>query len=173
MNDRELLAATAAGDDTAFELLVRRHTDRVWRLAWSLLRDSDAAHEAVQDTWLKAYRAAATFRGDAQVTTWLHSICHRTCLDRLRRNTLQVVPLRDTDAPVDVGPDTEVGALIVDAVDALPPDERIAFLLVDHQGYRCDEAAGIVEVPASTFRSRLSRARTKLAASLEADGVTA
>src|SRR5688572_31306981 len=82
--DGALVARAAAGEEAAFELLVRRHSTALWRLAHMLLGDRFAADEAVQDTFVKAYRALGSFRGESSLATWLGAICRRTCIDRLR-----------------------------------------------------------------------------------------
>jgi RNA polymerase sigma-70 factor, ECF subfamily len=71
VDDSTLVARAASGDEAAFELLIRRHTDAVWRMAITLLADSQVAEEAVQDTFIKAYRGLSGFRGEAAVRTWL------------------------------------------------------------------------------------------------------
>lgn len=166
MDDHELLKQAAAGDESAFELLVRRHTDAAWRMARSMLRDDFAAEEAVQDTFLKAYRNLHTFRGEAKVSTWLLSICHRTCIDRLRLKRANVVSLEEVRRERGREERTDLKVAVEDALAKLPADEREGFLLVEVVGHSREEAAEIVGVPASTMRSRVSRAREKLARSL-------
>lgn len=163
MEDTELATRAAEGDDAAFELIVRRHTDAVWRFARSTLKDDGTAEEAVQDTFLKAHRALGTFRGDAALRTWLVSICHRTCLDRLRRKRLDVVPLEQVREQRGRDERHELRLWLEEALGELPDDERQAFTLVHVLGYSREEAAEIVEVPPSTMRSRVSRARERLA----------
>lgn len=166
MEDAALVARAAAGDDTAFELLVRRNTDPVWRLARTILRDDFAAEEAVQDTFLKAHRALSSYRGDASVKTWLCSICHRACIDRLRKKQAQVVPLESIREQRAREQQVELRLVIEEALDELSSDERRAFELVHVLGYSREEAAAIVDVPPSTMRSRVTRARERLAESI-------
>ncbi|HVF06482.1 MAG TPA: sigma-70 family RNA polymerase sigma factor [Frankiaceae bacterium] len=169
-DDAALVRRAAGGDVLAFETLVRRHTDAVWRVARSMLRDDFAAEEAVQDTFLRAYRALGTFRGDAAVRTWLVSICTRVCVDRLRLRRPEVVPLEEAAARR-TAPDPDDRVQLDAAVRGLAPDERAAFLLVDVLGYTSGEAAAVAGAPASTLRSRLGRAREQLAAALAPAGV--
>jgi len=166
MDDPVLVEKAAAGDQAAFEVLVRRHTDMVWRMARSLMRDDFAAEEAVQDTFLKAYRNLHTFRGESKFTTWLLTICHRNCIDRLRLKRAQVVSLDEMrrEHGREERPDLKVA--IDAALAQLPDDEREAFVLVEVVGHTREEAADIVGVPASTMRSRVSRARERLAEAL-------
>src|SRR5947209_13388036 len=84
-DDRARLARDTAGDPEAFGELVVRHRDRLWRVALRTLGDPDDAADAVQDALVSAYRSAATFRGDAAVTTWLHRITVNACIDLARR----------------------------------------------------------------------------------------
>src|SRR5436305_4769963 len=83
--DRALLARHVDGDRAAFGELVRRHQDRLWRVALRTLGNPDDAADAVQDALVSAYRAAAAYRGEAAVTTWLHRIVVNACLDLVRR----------------------------------------------------------------------------------------
>jgi RNA polymerase sigma-70 factor (ECF subfamily) len=166
MEDAALVARAAAGDGTAFELLVRRNADPVWRLARTILRDDFAAEEAVQDTFLKAHRALSSYRGDASVKTWLCSICHRACIDRLRKKQAQVVPLEALRQQKAREEHVELRLVIEEAMEELSDDERRAFELVHVLGYSREEAAAIAGVPPSTMRSRVTRARTRLAESI-------
>ena len=168
-DDASLARRAASGDVAAFEALVRRHTASVWRVARSMLRDDFAAEEAVQDTFLRAHAALGTFRGEAAVRTWLVSICHRVCIDRLRLKRAETVPL-DEVAARRVTPEPDERLHLDAAVRRLAVDERAAFLLVDVLGYTGAEAAEIVGTPASTMRSRVARAREQLAADLAPTG---
>src|SRR5438067_11261719 len=84
-DDRTLLSRHVSGDRDAFGELVRRHRDRLWRVALRTLGNPEDAADAVQDALLSAFRAAPGFRGDAAVTTWLHRIVVNACLDLVRR----------------------------------------------------------------------------------------
>jgi RNA polymerase sigma-70 factor (ECF subfamily) len=163
VDDSTLVARTVSGDEAAFELLVRRHTDAVWRMAITLLADNQAAEEAVQDTFVKAYRGLAGFRGEAAVRTWLLAICHRCCIDHLRLRRARVVSLeqaREVRARED---DADLRMMLQRAVETLPADEREAFRLVHVLGLSREDAASVAGVPSSTMRSRVARARKRLA----------
>lgn len=166
MDDHALARTAAEGDDHAFETLVRRHTDAAWRMAWSLTRDDFLAEEIVQDTFLKAYRNLDSFRGEAKFSTWLLSICHRTCIDRLRLEKARVVPLDEARGLHRPAERTDLKVAIEQALERLPDEERQAFTLVEVVGHTREDAASIVGVPSSTMRSRVSRARRKLARAL-------
>ena len=166
MDDSTLIASAASGDDLAFELLVRRHTDAVWRLARSLLRDNSAAEEAVQETFLKAYRALGRFRPGAPARTWLLVICNRTCIDQLRTRRGSIVSLDELRQVRSPQPSPEFRMMFRTAMEDLPLQQRQAFALVAVLGYSREEAAEIACVPASTMRSRVQRARELLAEAL-------
>jgi RNA polymerase sigma-70 factor, ECF subfamily len=177
LTDGGLVAATLAGDPRAFEELMRRHYAAVWRVAFLSARDQMAAEEIAQDTFLKAYGALGQWRGDAALLTWLCTICRRLCIDRARPKRPDAVSIEEAgpgrwpvaQAWAEITPERfDLRA----ALDALPGEEREAFLLVHHYGYSSFEAADLVGVPASTLRSRAGRARQRLADAL-ADRPTA
>jgi RNA polymerase sigma-70 factor (ECF subfamily) len=163
-SDLELSLEAAEGDEAAFELLVHRHVENVWRLARFLLADDFEAEDAVQETFVKAYRSRRSFRGEASYRTWLLSICHRTCVDHLRRRSPEVVSLSALRQERAAEETLELRLLIEEGIELLPTEERHAFVLVHVLGYSREEAARICDVPASTLRSRVSRARERLAA---------
>ncbi len=181
--DAQLLAAHCAGDPQAFTEIVRRHRDRLWAVALRTTGDPEEASDALQDALISAYRRADSFRGDSAVTTWLHRIVVNASLDRLRRRAVRPwVPLpeetgeagdrsqlADTAAlidPRDALDARETSLEIGAALDELPPDQRLAIVLVDLEGWSVEEAAAIMECPTGTVKSRCSRGRAKLAARL-------
>lgn len=171
MEDADLVQRAAEGDEIAFELLVRRHTDALWRLARILLNDRFAAEEAVSDACFRAYKALGQYRGDAPVRAWLLAICRRACLDRLRLRRPHVVSLDVARARAGREDQADLRIALGQAVTRLSPEEREAFTLVDVLGHSGEEAAAVVGVPASTLRSRLARAREHLADQLRDSAV--
>ncbi|BCY15632.1 RNA polymerase sigma factor SigM [Actinoplanes sp. L3-i22] len=174
-SDAELVRAHVAGDPEAFGELVRRHRDRLWAVALRTTGDREEAADAVQDALLSAHRAAASFRGDSAVTTWLHRIVVNACLDRLRRRRAHpTVPLPDGSRddqptgpePVAPTPDQDTVLLVRDALAALPVDQRAAIVLVDVQGYGVAEAAEMLGIAEGTVKSRCARGRARMALSL-------
>lgn len=171
-SDTELLRAHVAGDDSAFELLVTRHRDRLWAVALRTLRNPDEAADALQDAYISAFRRAHTFRGDAAVTTWLHRIVINACLDRIRRNKVRRAdPLPDDpDRASELGERSEADPLeikerradVVAALAQINADQRAAIVLVDMEGYSVEEAARILGCAVGTIKSRCSRGRAKL-----------
>jgi len=167
--DVELLHAHADGDPEAFGELVRRHQDRLWSVALGTLRNPDDAADALQDALLSAYRAAAGYRGDAAVTTWLHRIVVNACLDRLRRQRVRPVtgladsgPLEPAE-PRDRIAERETTVTVRAALAELGEDQQAAITLVDLYGYSVAEAARILDVAEGTVKSRCARGRLQLA----------
>ncbi|MGP3964662.1 RNA polymerase sigma factor SigM [Nonomuraea sp. 3N208] len=170
VTDAELLTAHINGDPHAFSEIVKRHRDRMWAVALRTLGDPDEAADAVQDAFVSAYRKAATFRGEAAVTTWLHRIVVNACLDRMRRKSVRPVAddelieaaERETPLP-DQTVEREVSMEVSAALKLLPADQRAALVLVDMMGYSVEDAAQVLGVPSGTVKSRCARGRAKLA----------
>ncbi|WP_413775673.1 RNA polymerase sigma factor SigM [Micromonospora sp. RTGN7] len=178
-SDVELLRAHVAGDRYAFTELFHRHRDRLWSVALRTIGDREEAADALQDALFSAHRAAARFRGDSAVTTWLHRIVVNACLDRIRRRQAHpTVPLPDGAHGPDGGPTTggvEPAAPVQDhdttlvvrqALADLPVEQRAALVLVDVQGYPVAEVARILGVAEGTIKSRCARGRARLAVAL-------
>src|SRR5699024_2611985 len=159
----------------AFALLVQRHRDRMWAVALRTIRQPDDAADALQDAYIHAFRRAASFRGDAKVTTWLHRIVVNACLDRIRRNKVrrtEALPEdedRRAERAADSGGDTdhleakERQTQVAEALGQLNSDQRAALVLVDMEGYSVQEAAQILGCATGTIKSRCARARARLA----------
>lgn len=167
--DGELLRRHVDGDADAFNHLVRRHGDRLWAVALRTLGNRDDAADAVQEAWLSAFRSAATFRGDAAVTTWLHRITVNACLDRARRAKVRAadpLPPDGISDPRDRLGERETALDMLAALRQLPTEQAAALVLVDVEGWPVADAAEILEVPVGTVKSRCARGRARLAAHL-------
>ena len=139
----------------------------------------DDAADGLQDGLIAAYRRAGSFRGDAQVTTWLHRVVVNACLDRLRAakvrraealpDDLDEVGSRGslaTSGPADPADEMLVAerrGLVLGALAQLPLEQRAALVLVDMEGYSVAEAALVLDCAEGTVKSRCSRGRTRLA----------
>ncbi|MCL2534826.1 MAG: RNA polymerase sigma factor SigM [Nocardiaceae bacterium] len=173
LSDAELLAAHASGDGGAFAELLSRHYDHLWHVARRTSYTVEDAADALQEALLSAHRTAGSFREDAAVRSWLHTIVVNACLDRIRRNRVRpTVPL-SSDESVDPRDERdhiaerETALLVERALRQLPPDQRAAIVAVDMEGYSVAEAARRLGVPEGTIKSRCARARMKLASHLE------
>jgi len=165
--DPAVLAAAVSGNDEAF-IAVMRHYDRRLRIvAFHLLGDRQLMDDVLQDVTLRVYRALPRFRGDASLGTWLCRITYRVCCDAIRRNDrLYPLPPSELSELSGYEPDPAdalaTHALLAEAFAALPPEQRLAVLLVDREGYGYSTTAEILGIPAGTLASRLSTARAAL-----------
>ena len=163
-DDRELLRAHVAGDPDAFGELFRRHRDRMWAVALRTTSNRELASDCVQDAFISAFRRAASYRGDAAVTTWLHRIVVNACLDRLRRDKpTSELPERELSDRRDAHAALETRLDVREALDRLPEGQRMALVLVDMHGLSVAEAAAVLEVAEGTVKSRCSRGREAMA----------
>lgn len=185
-DDRSLACRVAAGDHQAFELLMRRHNRRLYRLARATLRDGADAEDALQEAYLAAYHSIGSYRGDAALSTWLSRLVLNECLGRLRRAKRRdkIVPIRGgdaleteqlvsmdarKDAPDETTMRAEVRALIERRLDQLPEEFRLVFVLRSVEELSVEEAAQCLGIPEATVRSRHFRARSLLREALAQD----
>lgn len=188
--DAALLRAHVDGDPDAFASLFRRHRDRLWAVALRTTGNPEDAADALQDALVSAHRRASSYRGEAQVSTWLHRIVVNACLDRLRRLKVRAAePLPDdldeyadhalrdaagihsSEDPETVVLERDRRAVLLRVLAELPGEQRAALVLVDMEGYPVEEAAAVLEVPAGTVKSRCSRGRARLRELLAKQGV--
>lgn len=169
-DDRQLLAAHLDGDPEAFDRLVSRHRDRLWAVALRTTGDREEAFDALQDALLSALRAAASYRGEAAPSTWLHRIVVNAALDRLRRRAGRPAgPLHaglDPADPADHAAATSTRLDVQAALAALPEPQRVAIVLVELEDIPVAEVAGLLGVPEGTVKSRCARGRLALARQL-------
>jgi RNA polymerase sigma-70 factor (ECF subfamily) len=179
-DDETLVRLILVGDRSAFELLMRRHNRRLYRLARAVLRNSAEAEDALQDAYLLAFRSLHQFRGDASVSTWLSRLVLNESLGRRRRDQRRqtVVPITHSPTEIDVVPDAaddlpdqltgreQVRALLESKLDALPQDFRIVFALRSIEELSVEETAQTLGIPEATVRSRHFRAKSLLRESL-------
>lgn len=164
-SEADLVAACRAGRREAFDELVSRHYDRIFRLAYSMA-GVGAAADLAQETFLAAVKSFANFRGDAQLATWLISILRNQYSLWLRgRRKWQLAPLEGEGERL---PAPEPRAIekgvreILDRVKELPEDLRTTLVLFYVDGLKYAEIAQAMECPIGTVRSRLFEARERL-----------
>ena len=174
--DQALVAAAVAGGRDAFETLVRRHQTRIVNYAMAIVKDPADAEDVAQETFIRAYRSLARFRGDSSFKTWLYTIATnaaRTGLERRgRRGRVEDGSLDDETGPLAAADvpagdaDAETTLVRREAIDralaALPPDLRVAVVLRDVEGLDYKEIAAATGTPIGTVESRIFRARRRL-----------
>jgi RNA polymerase sigma-70 factor (ECF subfamily) len=168
-DDGELVRAVAAGDRAALATLYQRHSQVLLAQLALLTGDRMLSEELLQDTMLAAWRGASAFRGESKVRTWLISIARRQARDRMRRPRLASVDdaLLAQSPAAEPGPEQHVlgraeARAVADAITNLGPAHREVLGLVFGAGLTMTEAAGVLEVPLNTVKSRLHAARAAL-----------
>ena len=151
---------------------MRRHRGRVYALALRICRNPDDAEDALQETFIAAYRALPRFDRRARVSTWLYRIATNKCYDVLarRRPTADASALPEAADPHDPFARSLRERQLTDALDALPEQFREAALLCDVCGLTPAEAGEAIGVPEGTMKSRSFRARALLAVALRTAG---
>ena len=151
--------------DHAFAELVRRHDGSLRALATRLLRSPERVDDALQESYLKAFRRIDTFRRNATVATWLYRITYNTCLDELRRRSSAAVPDAECHRPMaEPGPAERAVARLeaAEVLGRLTPEVRATVVVVHGYGYDYANASRILGVPEGTVASRLHRARRRV-----------
>lgn len=156
-----LVSGLRAGDVSAFERLYREQGPRMKSVAWNMVGSATDAEDAVQESFLKAYRSMNTFTGQSTLTHWMFRILVNTCYDILRqRRRRQEV---DSDAEIRVEPGhTGLRVALERALKRLSLRHRTVFVLFEVEGYRHNEIAEILDVPEGTSRSLLFEAKREL-----------
>ncbi|MDC9814006.1 MULTISPECIES: RNA polymerase sigma factor [Rhizobium] len=184
--DAELVPLARKGDEPAIRAIVQRHNQRLFRTARDVIRNDWEAEDVVQAAYVKAFTNLATFRGEAELSTWLTRITLNEALSRVRsrKNTtgLEEIDMQTTSRGGEIlhfpsslsaaDPETELSRsqarhLLEHAVDELPDEFRAVFVLRDVEGMSTDEAASYLGIKPETAKTRLHRARRMLRQSIE------
>jgi len=178
-----LIGAAKRGEVEAFNQLVLRCQDLAYTVAYRILGERDAAADAAQDGFIAAYRKLHQFQGE-RFRPWLLRIVTNACYDELRRRqrrpaasleALEDAPpaaeirfASDSPSPEQHVQQAELSRAIQRCINALPDDQRVICVLADVEGYAYGEITEITGLPLGTVKSRLSRARGRLRACLQA-----
>lgn len=181
--DQALVEQAQGGDQHAFDLLVSKYQRKLGRLLSRFIRDPAEAEDVSQETFIKAYRALPSFRGESAFYTWLYRIGVNTAKNYLvsqgRRAPTSTEydaeeaegfedasQLRDINTPESLLLSKQIGQTVNGAMDALPEELRTAIVLREIEGMSYDEIANLMNCPIGTVRSRIFRAREAVAAKL-------
>jgi len=178
LNDNEIISKVLRGDHSAYAELVNRYQGYVFTLALRMVKTREDAEEVAQDTFVKAFRYLADFRGASKFTTWLYTIVNNTAISFLRKKKLAVHSL-DTE-PVFAAIDSQDSgfrsnlveqkskqAMVSRAIDMLAPDDAAVITLFYKHEQSLEEIARILKVETNTAKVRLHRARTRLKEKME------
>ena len=185
LSDLELASRISATDVAAVRLVTGRNNQRLYRTAWSILKDRSEAEEAVQDGYMKAFNAIKTFAGSSSLSTWLTRIVVNEALDRRRRaqkrsrmlNQESVLVLEEyreklmagshSHSPEKILMRRQIAKLLETAIARLPDTFRPVFVLREIEGLSVEDTAEALQIPEETVKTRLFRARRRLQKELD------
>lgn len=182
--DQALATLAAAGDREAFRTIVDSNKQRMFTVARSVLRDMELAEDAVQESFVKAYRALGDFKGQSRLSTWLHRITYLTAID-MQRQRQRHLRLADAEYDEDIGADDSVQSRIESsaerqrlqghiekALECLSSFEQTVFTLRHMQNFRLREIALVVDRSEGTVKNILFRAIRKMRDQLAAEHIS-
>ena len=182
IEDKELIALAAKGNNKAFDEFMSRHRMRVFRIACSMVSDEEDAMDMAQESFVKAYKSLRRFRGDCSPKTWIDRIIINTCVDwqrkqKTRRRLFAVTAGGDEEGPglegraiddswdtdpIHVIDDKRVQAVVGDVLSILPEKQRAAFILRHREGYSIHEISEILVCAEGTAKVHLHRATQRM-----------
>ena len=180
--EQDVIQRVLAGDTDAFELLVRAHEKLVYNLALRMLHNEQDALDASQEAFFRAYRGLSSFRGDSKFSVWLYRLTSNVCLDMLRRQgRTETVSLTPEEGEERSLPDDrfdperelekkELRRAVREGLQSLDPAFREALVLREINGLSYEEIGQVMDLEPGTVKSRIFRARRKLASYLAANG---
>ena len=178
-SDGPLVQRVRAGDNEAFELLVVKYQERIFRLMRRLLGNRDQVEDLAQEVFIRAYRSLGSFKGESSFYTWLYKIALNTCRNYYRSmgrrpegSVVESESILDNIESNRVNPEkeafrTEFWDTVKGSLHELPPEQREAIVLCDLEGLSYEEMSNVIGIPVGTVRSRVFRGRRALQQRLE------
>ncbi|MCL4509666.1 MAG: sigma-70 family RNA polymerase sigma factor [Bacteroidetes bacterium] len=174
-DDTKLIEASKAGDKRAFGKLVKKYEQLVYSFSFKICRDKDKADEVLQETFVNAYRGLKSFSGNSKFSTWLYRIVTNNCLMMHRKESREPVVSLDEanlfhgtdelqiphwgETPQDSVLNKELKEILDEAIQKLPLDYRIVFVMRDVEGLSTEEVGKALKLSVPAVKSRLHRAR--------------
>jgi RNA polymerase sigma-70 factor (ECF subfamily) len=171
--DQALIVNVLAGDKPAFEQLIRRYNQRLFRIGMSILGNESDVEDAMQSAYVNAWLHLAQFRGESSFSTWLTRIMLNQCLEQQRKNRLirtaivQSDNVMNTRTPGSELANKELSSLLENAMSRLPEKYRLVFVLREVEDLSVRETAEVLDIGASNVKTRLNRAKTMLRKDLQ------
>lgn len=182
--DKNLVERCKQGDLSAFDDLVRKYEKQVYSFAYRMTRNYDDANDIASEAFVKVFQGIASFRGDANFTTWIFRIVTNVYLDHRKRSKAHLnIPLDEyielegnavarqvedpSPTPIAIIEASERGDALLHAINELPEYQKIMVLLFHTQGQSYEDIAQIMGIAVGTVKSRLNRARLALREKLE------
>ncbi len=182
MNQEDLILQLKAGNEQAFRLLVESCQDMVYNTVLGIVQDMQEAEDVAQEVFIQVYRSIGTFRGEAKLTTWLYRIAITKALDWQRKKQLRK-GVNAVAAWIGLGEPAnepvhfyhpgvqleqkEKAASVFKAIQSLPENQRVCFLLLKTEGLSYEEVAEILQLSIKAVESLMHRARENLRKKLE------
>ena len=183
--DFDLVNRAAGGDHAAFHLLVERHRTMVYRVAYQFAGNHHDAEDIAQEVFIKVYKSLDKFRQDAQLTSWMYRIAMNACIDHKRRHSpVGAAPFGEEaefkmlNTPEErPGPEErayagELGEVLEQEIQRLPPGQRVVFIMRHHQGLKLGEIAESLGLAEGTVKRQLHAAVHRLRQALTVANVT-
>lgn len=182
MSDRDLAERVRGGDTALYELIMRRHNQRMFRMIRSVIREDSEAEDILQDAWVRIYEHLHQFEGRSSFATWIMRIAYHEALNRARKQK-RSLPLEDETGeimsrvidessprttPEDQAIHGQFSRIIQTAVDALPDGYRSVFVLREIEGMSTAEVSGCLELSEEAVKTRLHRSRAMLRRDIQA-----
>jgi RNA polymerase sigma-70 factor (ECF subfamily) len=183
--DEELVARSRGGDLDSFNQLVLRWERPIYALAYRVIGREEDARDVAQETFLRAFRALAGFKGQAKFSSWLYRITLNLCRDWIRRERrapvaqapegVDLIELASATEPAESVEDLisrrDLGRAVAKAMAMLPEEQRTAIVLKEYHGLTFQEIADLLDCPLSTVKTRLYQGLSVLRKQLELAGV--
>ncbi len=176
LDEPALVAACLAGTREAFDVIVERHRHAVYQLCYRYVGNHEDASDVAQEVFLRAYRALASFKGDASIGTWLYRIGVNACLNRLAARPPAAEPIETSEAIADKSPDPasrllqrERSSRVRAAITRLPAKQRTTLILRVYQELSHQEIASIVGSSVGAVKANFFHALRNLKKILEQD----
>ena len=176
-NDQVYIEAILKGDTNAFTVLVDRYKDLVYTLALRMMKHTEEAEEAAQDTFIKAYKSLNKFKGDSKFSTWIYRVAYNTCLDRLKKNKRQQYTVeineyteyqvKTLDNALDQIEAKEKEQAIQECLALLPSEDSFLLTLYYFEELSLEEIGKIVSLKPNNVKVKLFRSRKKMATILK------
>jgi RNA polymerase sigma-70 factor (ECF subfamily) len=176
LTDETVVRRVLGGESELFELLMRRYNQRLFRVVRGVIDDAAEAEDVLQDAWVRAFEHLASFRGEAQFSTWLARIAVHEAFARLKRGRRFVDLQPETEAslpasglldPERVTASVELRGVLESVVGAMPSAYRAVFLMREVEGLSTAETAACLEISEEAVKVRLHRAKARLRSDLD------
>ena len=166
-DDYAIIRQFIDGDPSAFQILVKRHKEKVRNIVYITMNNSALVDDIAQEVFITVYRNLKYFRFESQFTTWLYRITVNRCKDYLRKMNVRKIfsPLEEGNEVTEFSTSTEnkdVSRIVMDAISKLPVKLRMPLILKDIEGFSYQEISETLKCEMGTVKSRIFRGREKL-----------